>query len=88
MLPERLANNPLDAVTIRCMWQRTFARDYTEPGIANGVAGKKYLEVLVCHICSLQDTIKSIFAQQPVRSGKYSRWTRRRVLHGPWHDVH
>jgi hypothetical protein len=44
--------------------------------------------VLVCHICSLQDTIKSIFAQQPVRSGKYSRWTRRRVLHGPWHDVH
>lgn len=88
MLPEYFPDHTLDVVTIRCVRQRPLARYDAEPGVVIVVTGKKNLEVLVCQIFGMQNTIKPVFAQQPVRSGKSSRQLRQRVLHGPWRDVH
>jgi hypothetical protein len=88
VLPEHFADYPFDAVAVRCMRQRSLARHDAKPGIIVSVADKKHLKVPVRQTFGMQGAIKSVFAQQPVRSGKSSRRTRRRVLHDPWRGVH
>ena len=50
------------------------------------VGRKKYFELSVTDILSLNDMFKTISTQQFARSIKFTLITRQRVLHDLWHD--
>lgn len=90
VLTKRFPNDPFDAIPVYRTGQDFLARYDSKPGIALVVADKKNLEVFIRDMLCLKRAIKTIFAQQSVRSGEFGRCDgiKLRVWHGLWHDVH
>jgi len=90
VLSKSFPNNPFKTIPVHCARQNFLAGDYSKPGVAIAVANKKNLDVFIRDIFGVNYTVKVIFAQQSVYSGKLGRcdYTRRRVLHGLWRDGH
>lgn len=84
MPPKSLPDSTLNAISIRCAGQYSFACYYSKTSIAFVVADKKNLEVLVRKVSGIQNMAEPILAQQPVRSAENRREFKLRVLHDPW----
>lgn len=90
MLAEHLPNDPFDMISMYRTRKYFFASNNSKPCISHAIANKKYPEIDIRNIFSVDYSVKAVSTQQSVRNGKFGRigYARPRVLHGPWRDVH
>lgn len=86
MLAKHLTNRSFDAISLHSTRQGSFGCNYSKPGVLLAIAHEEYLEVFVRNTFSMDGMVETIFAQQTMRSSKFSRNsdTRPRVSHGLW----
>jgi len=71
MLAKHLPNDPFDTISVYRARKYFFTRDYSKSGIFLAIANKKYPEIYIRNIFSVNYVVKTVFSQQSMRNGKF-----------------